>query len=51
MALDYKNIATQTTFNLNRKIRIKMWLELCTAPQKLDRKNLTFEVFFDEVKL
>ena len=24
---------------------------MCTAPQKLDMKNLTFGVFFNEIKL
>ena len=37
-----------------KKIRQEKHLtqkELCTAPQKLDIKNLTFGVFFNEINL
>ena len=34
----------------SRRTKIKT-PEVCTAPQKLDRKNLTFGVFYYEINL
>ena len=33
------------------KLREKEQGTICTAPQKLDRKNLTFGVFYYEIEL
>ena len=36
--------------NIKTRINLNKHLE-CTAPQKLDRKNLTFGVFYYEIEL